>query len=242
MADEPEIDRTSATGLFNTARSWWRSGVELDALAVKGITHPGAPVTFLLCHAIELYLKAFLRSRGRDLAFLKRIGHRVADLAKVAVADGLSIDVADMELLSHVEDADVAMESRYIVTGFKGNVPTSAALAEVAERLDRSACQALSKAGFAVREQTFEAPVPPSDLSADTLRVLIYMFKSNEIGDQSIGHAIRMEMSLLRYHLDFLMQADLVDTGGGNYRTGERHYHLTTKGRRYVVERKLHEN
>ena len=60
MSDE---DRTTPLGLFNYARSYWQSGVRLHEARAK-VTHPHAPVTLLLAHAIELYLKAFLRLRG----------------------------------------------------------------------------------------------------------------------------------------------------------------------------------
>jgi hypothetical protein len=60
MSDE--IERTSPLGLFNYARSYWRSAEYLHAAKLK-LTHPSAPATFLFYHAIELYLKAFLLSQ-----------------------------------------------------------------------------------------------------------------------------------------------------------------------------------
>ena len=60
MSDD---DRTTPLGLFNYARSYWQSAVLLHHARAK-VTHPDAPVTLLLAHAIELYLKAFLRLRG----------------------------------------------------------------------------------------------------------------------------------------------------------------------------------
>jgi hypothetical protein len=55
-------ERTNALGLFNTARSYWRSAEHLSVARIE-VTHPQAPITFLLCHALELYLKAFLRGK-----------------------------------------------------------------------------------------------------------------------------------------------------------------------------------
>jgi hypothetical protein len=94
-------------------------------------------VTFLFCHAIELYLKAYLRGAGSNLVELKKLGHRVSDLAKVAAEAGLVLEPHQSEVLSH-DDADVAIEARYIVTGFK-NLPTNEALSSVAELLDHVA-------------------------------------------------------------------------------------------------------
>jgi hypothetical protein len=119
-------ERTNAVGLFNTARSYWRSAEYLNAASLQ-VTHPQAPVTFLFCHAIELYLKAYLRGAGKSVSELKQVGHRVANLAKVAVNTGLKIEVEQAEVLNHIDDAAAAIEARYIVTGFK-NLPTNEAL------------------------------------------------------------------------------------------------------------------
>src|ERR1700683_4784671 len=130
MAEIIEDDeRTSAVGLFNTARSYWRSAEYLNAANLK-LTHPQAPVTFLLCHALELYLKSYLRGVGNSVAKLKQIGHHVSNLAKTAVSGGLHVTPDKFEILSHIDDTDIAIEARYIVTGFK-NLPTNEALSGV---------------------------------------------------------------------------------------------------------------
>jgi hypothetical protein len=69
-------ERTNAVGLFNTARSYWRSAESLTGAALE-ITHPRAPITFLFCHALELYLKAYLRGTGHSVADLKQKRHRM---------------------------------------------------------------------------------------------------------------------------------------------------------------------
>ena len=46
-------DRTTALGLFNYARSYWRSAEQLLA-SKPDVSHPDAPILFLLYHAIEL--------------------------------------------------------------------------------------------------------------------------------------------------------------------------------------------
>ena len=142
-------ERTNAVGLFNTARSYWHSAEYLDP-AQLSITHPSAPVTFLLCHAIELYLKAYLRSVGSSVAHLKRLGHHMAVLAKTAIDSGLKLKPEHLEILSHIDDLNVVLEARYIVTGFKSQ-PTSEALSNVAGKLDQAVCAALTKRGHPVR-------------------------------------------------------------------------------------------
>ena len=240
MAANVEIDRTSPLGLFHYAQSYWQSGVNLAALNLK-VTHPAAPVTFLLCHAIELYLKAYLCGMGRDLGFLRKIGHRVAEAAKAAREAGLVMDAADIEILSHIDEADVALEARYIETGFKREL-TGSALAAVAERLDKSVYDALKKLGFAVRDSTFESPKARSgDHGAETEKVMIHLFKANDDsrGNKTMAHFLKMEAGMLEYHLDRLREAGYADSGIGNYMTDEWFWSLTPEGRRYVVEHKL---
>jgi hypothetical protein len=158
MADVVQDWRTDPIGLFNTARSYWRSAEHLRVAAIK-VTHREAPITFLYCHAMELYLKASLRGFGRTVADLKRIGHRVVDLAEAAKDAGLVLDAESAEILSHIEENDIAIEARYIVTGFK-QAPTLEALSATSERLDGVVCSALAGRGFAVRPQAFDATTP----------------------------------------------------------------------------------
>ena len=70
----------SDDGLFNYARSYWQSGVLLHDARAK-VTHSDAPVTLLLAHAIELYLKAFLRLRALGIEEVKNnFGHDLKSL------------------------------------------------------------------------------------------------------------------------------------------------------------------
>jgi hypothetical protein len=143
MTDTIDDDeRTNAIGFFNTARSYWRSAECLAAARVE-VTHPHAPITFLFCHAIELYLKAYLRSRGKTVADLKKIGHRVAGLGQAAFKEGLEVSPEQAAILQHLDEDDVAIESRYIVTGFK-QLPTNEGFSALAEALDKTICSAMA--------------------------------------------------------------------------------------------------
>jgi hypothetical protein len=236
-ADE---ERTNAVGLFNTARSYWRSAEYLKAAQLK-VTHPHAPVTFLYCHAIELYLKSYLRGIQKTVSELKEIGHRVANLAEAASKSGLAIEAENAEVLSHIDDADVAIESRYIVTGFK-NLPTNEALSNAAAVLDQTICRALIKKGFAVRAEEFTRPEPSQQqkvLSDDTFRVLVYLFRVDNQQHREIrvmARALQLEENVLRFHLDRLQEANLAETVGFNYVQGDVYWDLTSDGRRYVME------
>ena len=202
-------DRTTAVGLFNTARSYWQSAEHLNAAALK-VSHPSAPVTFLFCHAIELYLKAYLRGHGRTVADLRKVGHRVANLAGIASAAGLSLGPEHTEILSHIEDADVANESRYIVTGFTTRLPNEA-LASVAEHLDIIVCNALSKSGLPVQSQTFAPPAPRRDdeLDDDARRILVQLFQADDLCDRGvrqISSVLQIDLGMTKYHLDQLKE------------------------------------
>jgi DNA-binding MarR family transcriptional regulator len=236
-------ERTNALGLFNTARSYWRSAEHLSAAKLAGATHPQAPVTFLYCHSIELYLKAHLRGVGTTVASLKKVGHRVADLAKLAADSGLRLEPEASEILSHVDDADVPIEARYIVTGFK-NRPTNEALSIVAEQLDQIVGAALSSSGLPVHEERFTRPEAQrqNELGGDTSRVLVHLFRAKEIEDRDVGamaRAFGFESGILKYHLDRLADAGFADETGLNYLHGHVYWALTPEGRRYVVESKL---
>jgi hypothetical protein len=242
MAREIDDDeRTNALGLFNTARSYWRSA-EYLAAAHLNITHPQAPVTFLFCHAIELYLKAYLRGVGlKSVEQLKQMGHHVASLAKAAMSSGLSIGSEQAEILAHIADADVAIEARYIVTGFK-DLPTNEALSNVAGFLDKAVCGALAETGIPVRAEQFTSPEPQphqNDLSEATIRVLVHMFRATDYERRSVVgmcNELRLEKNILQYHLDRLQESKLADVVSFNYQSGHVYWDLTSEGRRFVVE------
>lgn len=135
-----EGERTTATGLWTYAESY------LDAadFVAKGceandceLRHK-APIRFLYAHAIELALKAFLRSTGVTPKQLKnRYGHRLVSLMDACEAKGLreaghsvELDRAVVEWLDQER-----MDFRYISTGEKKGVPSLEKVSEVATRL-----------------------------------------------------------------------------------------------------------
>ena len=92
MSQDTEIaaeERTNEVGLFNAAETYWRSAGALYAAKVKA-THRLSPVLFLYYHAIELYLKAFLRGHGHSVAELRsKFGHRIGWLSDRAAQLGI---------------------------------------------------------------------------------------------------------------------------------------------------------
>jgi hypothetical protein len=197
----------------------------------------------LFCHGIELYLKSYLRGTGTELVQLRKLGHQAASLAKAAAAAGLKLEPDKSEILAHVDNAEVAIESRYIVTGFKA-IPPNEALADVAEVLDQAVSAALIKLGLPVREEKFGRPdvQAQDDLDDVTGRVLVHLFSTRAPEHRDVGvmaAILALDRGLLEYHLDRLNEAELAESTGGNYLHGHVYWAITPKGRKYVVERKM---
>ena len=147
---EGDDDRTTPFGLFNFAHSYWRSAQALQAARVKA-THAGAPVEFLYIHAIELYLKSFLRLKGLPVKELrsKKFGHDIRAIAKKAKELGLHFDDADDDVLAVIAAMDIT-DIRYIKTG-PVRRPTYEALDRTCKSFDETVGAALIKAGNPVR-------------------------------------------------------------------------------------------
>ena len=150
------------------------------------------------------------------------------------------IGAENFATLSHVDDFDVAMESRYIVTGFK-ELPSNDAFSLAAHQLDEKVSKALSEQGLQVRSESFEKPLPAAaiELEADTTRVLRYLFNDADATFRKMGADLQMQANVLQYHLDQLDEADLATCGGGNCVSGEAFWVLTNNGRRHVLHNKL---
>ena len=86
-----------------------------------------------------------------------------------------------------------------------------------------------------------ELDVDPSDLKQETCKVLIYLFRSD--GENSdigcMADALKIEQGIAQYHLDLLERHGLARLIGGNVIYGHVYWDLTSKGRRYVIEKGL---
>ena len=119
-------DRMSPVGLFNFAQSYWQSAVLLHK-SDPDVTHPKAPVTLLLAHAFELYLKSFLRARGYSVERLKGgFGHDFRKLVDEAKAQGLRLDDEDQDIADILKEQETIRRSRYIETGYFRNLGLAA--------------------------------------------------------------------------------------------------------------------
>jgi hypothetical protein len=146
MSDD---DRTTPLGLFNYARSYWQSGVLLHDARAK-VTHPEAPVTLLLAHAIELYLKAFLRLRGMALMRSKTALATTLKSWLMKLLHRLSLVGEDRDIAAILTEKESIRRGAYIETGYYQR-PGLAALSRTCRSLDQSVSAALKDAGMSVQ-------------------------------------------------------------------------------------------
>jgi hypothetical protein len=145
-------DRASPFGLFNYARSYWQSAVHLHRATVN-VTHPDAPITLLLAHAVELYIKAFLRLQGLSVNDLKTgFGHDFRKLVEEGQARGLHFGDDDKAMAAILTEQESIRRSRYIETGLYTK-PSLRALSATCNSLDRSVAAALAQAGHHVKDE-----------------------------------------------------------------------------------------
>ena len=125
------------------------------------VTHPDAPVTLLLAHAIELYLKAFLRLRGLGIDEVRNsFGHDFKKLVDEAASRGLDLMDEDMDIAAILTEKESIRRSRYIETGYYQR-PGLAGLSRTCRSLDQSVSAAFNDAGMEIR------PTEVSHIEAD---------------------------------------------------------------------------
>lgn len=144
-------DRTTAIGLYHYGRSYHDSARALDLAKVR-TTHPHAPVSYLYFHAIELFLKAYLRAYGHSVRALeKEFRHDIKRIRERASVLNFQFMDEDLIVLGYMERTDVVMKSRYIRTGCFES-PTVESLERTASSLRETTCITVrEKSGVIVR-------------------------------------------------------------------------------------------
>ena len=85
--------------------------------------HAAMPVRFLLFHAVELYLKSFIRVTGMKVADIEALGHSFDKLFDQAITLGFRPAAEDyLTVLSEQQNGQV-IRSRYLFTGTQLQVP-----------------------------------------------------------------------------------------------------------------------
>lgn len=144
----PDESKASPIGLYNYAHSYWACAAALIAVKINA-THKDSPTAFLFFHAVELYLKAFLRARGAGLDHLAtKVGHDVRRAAREAEAAGLMFDDEDREVLDLIPEN--FLRSRYIVVGAFRR-PTFGALHRTCTSLHDSVGNEMIRLGLTTR-------------------------------------------------------------------------------------------
>src|SRR5262249_14458177 len=108
-----EDDRTNALGLFNSAECY-RQAADILASERRRFDQP---IRYLFYHALELYLKAFLRT-DLTLDGVIRYGHRFRRLRGACTTHGLPLEQHEREVLSMIDKDDRYIRARYLRTGF----------------------------------------------------------------------------------------------------------------------------
>ena len=132
--------RTTPLGTLRYAIEFYAAAIATyDALRRQGVPVAPVPVNYLLGHAIELALKAYLLEHGATLEHTKRdLGHNlVACLAEAEAAgltDKMGLDDDDRELIAAFNNLYADKQFEYIETGPK-NFPAFRLLQPFAESL-----------------------------------------------------------------------------------------------------------
>lgn len=141
-----EEDRTSAIGLARYAREYYDAAIAADNVIGhrKGyeIVAP-TPVMFLIAHATELALKAYLRWKGVDLEGLKRVGHNLeacwAAAREHGVTEHITLSDEELGILGLISDLHSSTELRYIQTGYK-QFPVFGPLQQMSDKVLNTVC------------------------------------------------------------------------------------------------------
>ena len=112
-----EDERVTALGLFHSAHSYAMSAIVLKKADIS-IIRSDDPIRFLYTHAIELYLKSFLRLKGVTVQQLRsrEFGHRISVLRSKAQEFGLQLKHFEEEQLDLLDDG---IRDRYPEIGFR---------------------------------------------------------------------------------------------------------------------------
>lgn len=111
-------ERTTPSGLYHYAMSYESAARLLHgALDREAASHASAPANHLLTHAIELYLKAFLRLSGATLDELRlEFGHDIPKLAKEFAKKGGTVTKGDLAVFAYLTPANT-FAARHILVG-----------------------------------------------------------------------------------------------------------------------------
>ena len=125
MTDDRE-GRTTAVGLYNYGHSYHEAARALSVTKFRA-THRDSPLSYLYYHAIELFLKAYLRTHGHTVDDLeRRFRHDIKKMRKRVIELGFDFQDEDLVVLAYMEQTPVVINSRYISKGLCSRPSTEA--------------------------------------------------------------------------------------------------------------------
>lgn len=110
--DKNDDDRTTAMGLWTDAKQHANAASILLKGSGESQHNIDSPLCLLLGHGIELVLKSYLRSQGKNLKFLKAIGHNLEKALDEAEKQNLSQYIQ----LSHEDQYYIKIHNAYYVS------------------------------------------------------------------------------------------------------------------------------
>jgi hypothetical protein len=154
MTTKPVVKDETPLAWFLLAHAFLYDAAMLNkaAAARRSGGHFESPVRFLYFHAIELFLKTYLRQRGFKEAVLKYkpYGHHLNVLATEAATQGLRVTRRVQMICDGSAAFDDPFEARYLRTGAKFKFPPNR-LHEAARDLQTAVEQALKADGVLIQ-------------------------------------------------------------------------------------------
>ncbi|MCC7288990.1 hypothetical protein IT414_01180 [bacterium] len=133
-------ERTSARGLLNYAVDYY-AGYELIQNSEPDFIKLFAVKYYLLCHSLELIMKAWLKKKGATYFEIKKLGHNLEDIMAVLHSKhNLIFDASSQAMIRLVNQHYSNKEFEYSLRGSK-TVPVISDLADTVRLL-------ISKAKF----------------------------------------------------------------------------------------------
>ncbi|WP_157934107.1 hypothetical protein [Microvirga ossetica] len=176
MSEAPEeAPGETPSAWFYLAHAYLYDAATLSAAPKPAGGHYEAPVRYLYFHAIELFLKAYLRLKGIEEKKLKYspYGHNLNSLANEAEKLGLFIGKRVRLVCDATDDFDDPLDARYIKTGRRRALLTYK-LHEAARDLQSRVEQSLNAAGImTLRLPKLPLVHPPRPLTVAKARKML---------------------------------------------------------------------
>lgn len=146
MTDDDE--RTITRGLYQFAESYRIRETSL-VTQLPSVLKFDDPVRFLFFHAIEIYLKAVLRSSGASVLQVKTMGHNIQKLIYMTKRSGFALPADAEQGLVFFADQTAIVETRYLKPGYS-NRPTLEGLRDLTDMVREEARRVLRLAGLRI--------------------------------------------------------------------------------------------